>query len=241
MPATALAVDGITDGNQLRLNAAALGIERNAEFQGELITVDNSPEHIRFGELTFRVVGPSLENLVNLRDAWLEWLEETEEALGEDPALAEMTDHSIPNLSSIMLLAEMQGRRILLTGDGRGDHLMQGLDQADLLDASGRLHLDIFKIPHHGSHRNVTRDLFRKITADRYVVSADGRYGNPDLSTFIWMAEAARDQGREIEIFATNETPASRKFQQEYPAEEYGYVLTHMTSNVNSAGISLES
>jgi hypothetical protein len=42
------------------------------------------------------------------------------------PFIAAMADRSIPNLSSIMILAEAdEGKKILFTGDGRGDHLLQ--------------------------------------------------------------------------------------------------------------------
>jgi hypothetical protein len=46
-------------------------------------------------------------------------------------------DSSIPNLSSIMFLAEAESKANLFTGDGRGDHLLDGLDDAGLLDAQG--------------------------------------------------------------------------------------------------------
>jgi beta-lactamase superfamily II metal-dependent hydrolase len=239
MTSTGLALDGIAEGNQLRLNALALNIDLNPEFNEECIAVDSAQDSYEFGNLTLRIVGPTEENLEELRQEWIQWAEENEERIGEDPSLAEMADRSVPNLSSIMVLAEADDKTILLTGDGRGDHLLQGLQQVNLLDEEGRLHVDVFKIPHHGSDRNVTREFFRTITANQYVVSANGRYGNPDLATLIWVVEAAREQNQEIDIFVTTNTPASEKLLVEYPPEDYGYHLVAMDEAAHSLRIAL--
>jgi beta-lactamase superfamily II metal-dependent hydrolase len=211
-----------------------LGIAVNPQFGGELIAVDTAPDPLVLASgavprMTVRVVGPTQANLAELREEWQAWLDDhADDIASGDPLLAAMADGSVPNLSSIMLLVEAEGKRLLLTGDGRGDHLLQGLAQAGLLDDEGCIHVDLFKLPHHGSDRNATRQFFRKVTADQYVVSADGLYGNPDLVTFVWLVEAAREQGRQIEIIITNETESSRKLLQEYDPEEYGYRLTKL-------------
>ena len=43
---------------------------------------------------------------------------------------------------------------MLLTGDARGDDVLAGLREAGLLRRSP-LHVDVLKLPHHGSDRNV--------------------------------------------------------------------------------------
>ena len=136
-------------------------------------------------------------------------------------------------------MPRLEEKTILLTGDGRGDHLLQGLQQAGLLDAQGKIHVNILKLPHHGSDRNATRGFFRKVTAGQYIISANGLYGNPDLATLIWIVEAAREQGRSIEILVTNETPSSRQLVQEYPPGEYGYRLTTMAAGAHALTVDL--
>ena len=69
--------------------------------------------------------------------------------------IAAFVDKSVYNLSSIVVLVESQGKRLLLTGDGRGDHTLAGLEAAGLLDGEGRIDVDVLKLPHHGSVRNV--------------------------------------------------------------------------------------
>ena len=114
------------------------------------------------------------------------------------------------------------GETILLTGDARSDHILDGLAAQGFLEPSGRAHFDVLKVPHHGSDRNITKTFFRKVTADCYVFSADGKYGNPDLKTFAWLAEAGREQNRAPEICVTNRTESTERFERDYPPSDYG-------------------
>ena len=229
MSATGMVVQGISEGNQLRVVAAMLGLPLNSGFDGGIITQDVAPAPIGLGNLQMRIVGPTVESLKKLKKEWLRWLDTHEDQVASGaPMVAEKIDSSVPNLSSIMVWVEADGKKLLLTGDGLGEDLIQGLRKAGLLDPAGRGHVDLLKLPHHGSERNVTKKLFETITADQYVISANGRYGNPDLSTLIWLVEAARDRGQPVELLATNETDSTRKLLQEYSPSKYGYRLTLM-------------
>lgn len=81
-----------------------------------------------------------------------------------------------------MLLVEADGRSVLLTGDGLQDDLLKGLEQTGVIGAGEGLHVDVLKIPHHGSEHNMDATMFRRITADHYVIGADGAHDNPDLA-----------------------------------------------------------
>jgi hypothetical protein len=70
----------------------------------------------------------------------------------------------------------------------------------------------VLEIPHHGSERNVTAEFFKVITADKYLISANGRDDNPSLTTLRWIAETAREQHRLIEIIITYTTPIVEQF-----------------------------
>jgi hypothetical protein len=231
LTSTGIALQGIGEGRQLRRDALLLSIPVNDGFPDRLVSVDTAPEAIRVSDLlTLRVVGPTLGNLEDLQEEWEEWLEEhADDITSGDPMLAAAADRSVPNLSSIMLLAQVdvdsETKTILLTGDGRGDHLLQGLRTVGLLDHSSSLHVDVLKVAHHGSDRNASRRFYRKVTADTYVISADGLHGNPDLATLIWIVEGACEDQRPIEIVVTNDTPSTHKLLEEYPADEYGYRL----------------
>ncbi len=235
-----MAVQGIGEGHQLRLAAIALGIPINPGFASGFVRADDALDDIAFDNLSLHVVGPTQENLDELQNRWLKWLDNHEDALvSGDPFLMANADRSVPNLSSIMVLAEAEGKTILLTGDGRSDHLLQGLKQAGLLDSKGHMHVDVLKMPHHGSDRNMTKTFFKKVRADTYVISANGRDDNPDLATLIWMVETANRQGREIEIVVTNETLSTQKLLEEYDPEVFGYQLVVMEQGAFSIVVEL--
>jgi len=122
---------------------------------------------------------------------------------------ADFVDKSVYNLSSIVVLASLGGRSMLLTGDARGDFVLDGLRDAGLL-TNGKIHVDLLKVPHHGSVRNVRRDFFEQVTADHYVISADGRHDNPDVKMLQMLTEARG--AAEYTIHLTNKVPAAEKF-----------------------------
>jgi hypothetical protein len=243
MSAAGMALSGIGQGRQLRLSASALSIPINPNFPQDLISVDDAPNPINIDNLSLRIVGPTRDNLENLRGEWIAWLDEHEDIVSEEePFIAAKADCSIPNLSSIMILAEADGgKKILFTGDGREDHLLQGLQKAGLLTDNGRLHVDVLKVPHHGSDRNVNKTFFKKITADKYVISANGKDGNPDLSTLIGIVESAREQQRPIEIIVTNETRTTEQLVNNYNPIDYRYTLTVMPKTAHSMTIDISS
>jgi beta-lactamase superfamily II metal-dependent hydrolase len=80
-------------------------------------------------------------------------------------------------------------------------------------------------VAHHGSNRNHTATFFKKVTADTYVISANGKYDNPDYDTLKWIVEAAESQGRQIRIVVTNNTAATKKIKQTHKPSDFGYKL----------------
>jgi hypothetical protein len=129
---------------------------------------------------------------------------------------AEYDDKSPPNLASIAFLAEFNGCKVLLTGDARGDLVLQGLEAAGILGETP-LELDILKLPHHGSVRDYGADFFHRLHARHYVVSANGRYGNPEDQTLQWLIESRSDD--DFTIWLTNRTnPAHHEYEQRLSA-----------------------
>lgn len=240
MPAASFELDGIGEGEALDRLAELLHIPVNTGFANQLICVDDAPDSRNIANLSLRIVGPTRANLEELKTDWQTWLDENESDIGSaDLYLLANRDRSVPNLSSIMILAEANGKRILFTGDGRSDHLLQGLEAARLLDDVGCMHVDLLKVAHHGSDRNATKAFFHRVTADQYVISANGKDGNPDLATLIWIVEAASVAQRQIAIVLTNETPSTRKLLDEYPPADFGYSFLIIPSAADSMAITL--
>ena len=117
----------------------------------------------------------------------------------ETAQVAEYADRSVFNLSSIVVLAEAGGKRMLLCGDARGDHVLDGLGRRQAA-AGGTLALDLLKLPHHGSIRNVEPDFFERLPARHYVISADGRDGNPETATLEAIAASRADDDFTIHL-----------------------------------------
>ena len=221
-PEEMVVIRSVPQGNWLRELAEALGIPANADFGGGSILLDDA-RPLRFGGLRLRVVGPTRANLDELRDHWLEWYADQVQRV--EAGVRGSPDTSVPNLSSIVLLARAHGRSVLLTGDARDDHILQGLAQAGLLDRDGRLHVSILKAPHHASDRNHTPAFLNAVTADTYVISANGMHGNPDPAVLRWIVEAAHADGRPITLVLTNETESVRSLVQTHDPARYGYTL----------------
>jgi hypothetical protein len=54
------------------------------------------------------------------------------------------------------------------------------------------MHVDLLKVPHHGSANNVAPTFFERITADHYVFSGNGEHGNPERETLEMLLAARR-------------------------------------------------
>ena len=99
-------------------------------------------------------------------------------------------DHSKPNASSIVLLAEVGSHSVLLAGDTTVEALGPGL--ARLLAARDleALPLTAFKLPHHGSQNNISAELVEALPAQHYLFSSNGAYfGHPDPETVATVLE----------------------------------------------------
>jgi hypothetical protein len=181
----------ITQGFRLRLDIEKLEIPLNPQTSGKLIMASDKARSVP-GGLTLTVVGPMQPELLELQVMHDDWLKKLKED-GKKPedVLSAFVDPSVPNLSSIVVIAKADGKTMLLTGDARGDKILKGLESIGAVPAGGKLHVDLLKVPHHGSSNNVAPTFFERITADHYVFSGDGEHGNPERET-LEMLFAAR-------------------------------------------------
>lgn len=187
----------IPQGIQLRKDIKKLGIPLNSQFDGKLVMFQ-SGEDSRFrigpsgsGGIDVQVVGPlkaQLEKLQKEHDSFLR--SKNKKKTDAEAALAAFTDTSAPNLSSIVFEVSSGGRRIFFTGDARGDFVLEGLKSSKLLKGGKPYVVDVLKVPHHGSDRNMTREFFEQVHATDYVFSGDGEHGNPERETMNMLFEA---------------------------------------------------
>lgn len=89
-------------------------------------------------------------------------------------------DTSASNRSSIVLLAEYAGHRVLLPADATPAALTVAVRRLLAERAADRLELTALMLPHHGSDHNITRELLELMPAEYYLFSSDGRkYPHP--------------------------------------------------------------
>ena len=202
----------VPQGRDVRNNAKKLGLTVNDPFEKLVQAPVKGKKVVTLGDgLKFTIIGPLKDRIEELQIEWNAVIKKKGLAKNEEgqSLAAAFLDESVFNLSSIAVIAEAGGRTMMLTGDARGDHILKGLTGAGLLK-KGTLHVDLLKLPHHGSDRNVETDFFRQITADHYVVSADGRHGNPEVSTLQMISEA---RGKDkYTVHLTNREPRLTKF-----------------------------
>jgi len=194
----------VPQGRDVRNNAKQLALSLNEPFETLVAAPGKGKKTVTIGDgLKFTVIGPNRNRIEELQIEWNAVLQKkglAKDMEGQALAAAYL-DESVFNLSSIIVLAEAGGKTMLLTGDARGDDVLKGLKSTGLLK-TGVLHVDLLKLPHHGSDRNVETDFFRQVTADHYVVSANGRHGNPEVSTLQMISDA---RGKEkFTVYLTN-------------------------------------
>ena len=192
-------VASVAEGRELRDHAATLGWSVNEPFGGPVVLPREGVRTITLGPLKLTVVCPHAEQLEKLHDAWDKWLKKHPKDVANPASARPSRDTSPYNLSSIVVLAECKGKRMLLTGDARDDHVLAGLDEAGIAQ-DGKTHVDILKLPHHGSIRNMRAEFFASVTADHYVISADGRHGNPETATLELIAGSRADDNFTIHL-----------------------------------------
>ena len=76
------------------------------------------------------------------------------------------------NGSSIAFLAEYGGKKILFAADAHPSVLVDSIGRLP----GGKLQVDAFKLPHHGSKKNVSTELLSLVQTNRYLFSTNGSY-----------------------------------------------------------------
>ena len=224
-PDTLSIMKAVGEGIELGDLAKQLSIPLNIQFKNNLVVTDKSTTQIKIGSATLQILGPSQKNIVRLRKLWSDWVAKHSVNKVGYEKYAELiaVDNSVSNLSSIMFLIEFEGKKAIFTGDGLGNDLIQMLSLKGMMDKDGKIHVDLLKVPHHGSERNISKEFFDRIIADTYIISANGRDDNPSLSTLELIIECAEKRGDKIKIVATNRTPNIEKVILKYPEQKFNY------------------
>lgn len=172
-----------------------LSVPLNTGVPGPITRENSGRLDADFGEgLFLNVLAPSQKRVDALFD---EWRKRLAKSARSGPALqsliAAYADRSPANLASIVVLAQLDARRALLTGDARGDDIIEGLAGKGLL-GDAPIHVDLLKLPHHGSDKNVEPEFFERVRADHYLICGNGEENNPEIATLEMLTEARKNE-----------------------------------------------
>lgn len=117
-------------------------------------------------------------------------------------------DTRIPNQSSIVLLLEYNGKKSLLTGDITPHRLETIISKLYEENDKKLIPLDFFKLPHHGSHRNITEAIISRISCTNYIICTDGNnHYLPDKKALLKVIKYQHFKGNRISfLFNYSET-----------------------------------
>ena len=160
------------------------------------------------GGLQLTVLSPTQEQLTRMKGVWEDecrkaglqpGIDEEDRAGADAPGAAGLTlgddrptiesladtpfdpDTAPANGSSIGLLAEHDGLRVLLTGDAYSPVLEASIDALVRSRGGEVLNLDVCKLSHHGSAANTSVDLLRRLACERWIFSSNGaHFRHPD-------------------------------------------------------------
>jgi len=170
--------------------------------------------------LALTVLSPTAKQLADLKPVWRKVVEEAGldpdkprqpaeeepaptpglerlgvEPLPDVPALAAVpfkADTAEANGSSIVVLLEYEGKSAVLCGDAFPPVVQASIGRLLAERAADRLTVDAFKLPHHGSHANVSLDLLATLDCPRYLFSSNGahtRHPHPEAVARVLVAD----------------------------------------------------
>ena len=227
-----LIMQSVPQGNALASDLRALNLHDNKPVAGGFVMAKKGQAEIDIEGAKVTIIGPLENRLDALRKAWEKALKKPtkkarQAALQELFLPSKQLDKSVPNLSSIVVLVKIGKHKLLLTGDAHGDDVVKAWKALGL--GNQPVTIDVLKLPHHGSIRNVTKALLEFFVAEHYVFSADGKHDNPDAPTI--EAVVKMHGKRNIVLHFTNEDV---KWSEAYKLEKNKKAVRNLKDMLNA-------
>lgn len=155
--------------NELNLNCGGL-------------LIDTSDELI-IGETLIKCLSPTIEILEKYQEKTPEQYLSNYTSGDWDKSLKDLSpfisdvslDKSQANLTSIVLQIKHKKKSGLLTGDVTPKRFEEISDLLFRENGNKKFDFDFIKLPHHGSHRSITKDIVSKFNCNTYVISTNGK------------------------------------------------------------------
>ena len=134
---------------------------------------------------------------------------------------------TVANGSSIAVIAEYDDpddgrtKRALLTGDAHGPILTAGVQRLARQREQPRLVIDLVKLPHHGSLKNVTQPLIQSLQASTWLFLSIGKqHGHPHKEA---VARVLLDAPKPKHLKFNYRTPVNELWDNAAWKKKYGY------------------
>jgi hypothetical protein len=242
---------GAVQGEMVSAAIQECGLELNPRVDRAAVAVESDdalPSFALDGGLRLTLLSPSLDALARLLPKWraeveaahmkpgdfedalamLRQRERLPDVLGEEepdpPVLDEkpfVEDTSVANWSSIAMLAEYDGRSVLLAADAPPGALLPPIATLCRARGEARLRLDAAKLAHHGSKGSTSAELLRTLDCPRYLVSTNGKiFRHPSPET---LARTILHGGEAPQLLFNYRPPNAALFDSDRLRRRYGY------------------
>ncbi|KAF5028814.1 hypothetical protein DSECCO2_655140 [anaerobic digester metagenome] len=127
-------------------------------------------------------------------------------------------DNSPMNGSSISVIIEYNGNKLLFLADAHPDLILDSILQLK------NNQFDLIKVSHHGSAKNTTNELVQNLDSELFLISTDGSgiYAHPDFAA---MAKIVYHQEAHKKIFFNYETNVAKKLDNKEWIKMYNYSI----------------
>lgn len=189
---------GVKEGVELAAAIKKRRLKHNAKFQGRAVMTHPAAEPPTIalpGGLSLTVLSPGPAQIARLRAKWEKVVADLDAKAkakppadllgGEEPDIEELAaakfkpDAAVANGSSIALLAEYRGHRVLLAADSFPAVVEASLRRLEYCEEKP-VPLAAYKLSHHGSRGNNSPSLLSVVRCDKYLFSTSGaRFGHP--------------------------------------------------------------
>ena len=138
-----------------------------------------------FCDGTVKVIGPTEQEVLAVAEK-IEKIDAFQEHASNlffgniDDAIDEYkSDTSESNRASIIFVLEFDDKKILFSGDSTSENILRAITKY-----YSDTKFEIVKLPHHGSPRNISRELIRGLDTERFIVSTNKKIDKVTLRRF---------------------------------------------------------
>ncbi len=111
-------------------------------------------------------------------------------------------DEGGPNSQSIIILIECEDKKLLLPGDSTPEELCDALQYYNKINGAP-LELNFMKLPHHGSTRNITKNILDEVICSNFIISTkkNKKYYFPNKETIAKLIRYRKSDDKKINIY----------------------------------------